>query len=212
MNPAGQNGHGNGNGAGKKPGGDPFEDFDALIRDRDDEFDVEFEHPRAQYDPYADFASARSGESGGGSGFGDRGLVEAITRIIEALAGVAGDALAPEARRQLEKTLRDLLEKTGRSGSLMDAFQRHHRDGQGRQVRRRARFAGCPWTSGSHVSRECRDVRRAGRERPVQFPHPAHYQGDAFPVQGDHRLLQFPPQLGHVLLVLRPELQLPFLR
>mgnify|MGYP006351711723 CR=1 FL=1 len=39
----------------------------------------------------------------------DRGLVDAITRILEGLAGVAGDSLAPEVRRQMEKALRDLL-------------------------------------------------------------------------------------------------------
>jgi hypothetical protein len=107
VSPAEQNGGGNGNGDGP-----PDDDF--LIRDRDDPFEVEPDHPRAEYDPYADFESARAGGTGGGygaggAGFGDRGLIEAIARIIESLAGVAGDALAPEARRQLEKTLRDLL-------------------------------------------------------------------------------------------------------
>jgi hypothetical protein len=124
VTPTARNGHGNGNGngAGKDAGHDAGngDDFEPLIRDRDDDFEIEFEHPRAQYDPYADFTSAGPGGYGpGGGGFGgagfrgagfnDRGLVEAITRIIEALASAAGDALAPEARHQLEKTLRDLL-------------------------------------------------------------------------------------------------------
>jgi hypothetical protein len=121
-----QNGHGNGNGAGKSGGGpgkdsDPIDDFDALIRDRDDDFEIEFDdpfsvrsHPRGDYDPYSDFESARAYGTGGhygagGAGFSDRGLADALTRIIEMLGGVDSSALSPEARRQLEKTLRDLL-------------------------------------------------------------------------------------------------------
>jgi hypothetical protein len=91
--------------------GDGFDEFEELIRDRE-EFDFD-ENPRADYDPYADFASAGSGgagpRSGGAGAFGDRGLVDAITRIIESLGGIAGDALSPETRRRLEKALRDLL-------------------------------------------------------------------------------------------------------
>lgn len=102
-----------GNGSGKNGGGDAFDDFDALIRDRDDEFDVpgDWDNPRAGYDPYEDFKQSQAGSGGGAgnSGFADRGLVDAITRIIESLAGAAGDALAPDTRRQLEKLLRDLL-------------------------------------------------------------------------------------------------------
>jgi uncharacterized membrane protein len=91
-------GSGNGNGAGG---------FDDFIRDREDPW----ENPRADYDPYEDFAaSGSSRQSGFGSaGLGDRGLVDSITRIIETLASTAGDALSPDTRRQLEKALRDLL-------------------------------------------------------------------------------------------------------
>lgn len=98
----GDNG-GNGNGAGG------FDDFDDFIRDREDDA---WENPRAGYDPYEDFASSGGGsrQSGfGAAGLGDRGLVDSITRIIETLAGTAGDALSPDTRRQLEKALRDLL-------------------------------------------------------------------------------------------------------
>jgi hypothetical protein len=102
-----------GNGSGKNGGGDAFDDFDALIRDRDDDFEVggDWENPRADYDPYEDFRASQAGRGGdsGSSSFADRGLVDAITRIIESLAGSAGDALAPDTRRQLEKLLRDLL-------------------------------------------------------------------------------------------------------
>lgn len=104
------NGNGNGNGRGEVPGDDDF-----LIRDREDPFEMKFEHPRGDYDPYANFDSARSGDGTGGgygasgAGFTERGLVEAITRIIEMMTGVAGEALPPEARRRLENTLRDLL-------------------------------------------------------------------------------------------------------
>lgn len=102
---------GNGNGD-KNGGGDAFDDFDALIRDREDEFDVpgDWDNPRAGYDPYEDFKQSQAGGgASGGSSFADRGLVDAITRIIESLAGAAGDTLAPDTRRQLEKLLRDLL-------------------------------------------------------------------------------------------------------
>ena len=113
MNDSGErNGHPNGSGSGGEP-----DDFDALIRDRDEDFEWgEPEHgagghPRGEYDPYEDFAGrgAYAGGYGSTTGFSDRGLIEAITRIIDALAGVAGEALSPDARRQLEKTLRDLL-------------------------------------------------------------------------------------------------------
>ncbi len=93
-----------GNGAGNGAGG--FDDFDDFIRDREEEFGGEWENPRAGYDPYEDYARAQSGARAPGI---DRGLVDAITRILEGLAGVAGDALSPDTRRQLEKTLRDLL-------------------------------------------------------------------------------------------------------
>jgi hypothetical protein len=94
-------GDGNGNGAGG------FDDFDDFIRDRDDEPGEAYEHPRAGYDPYEDFAGAQSGQRQA-PGF-DRGLIDAITRILEGLGGVTGDALSPDAKRRLEKALRDLL-------------------------------------------------------------------------------------------------------
>lgn len=96
-------------------GSHPGDDFEPLIRDRETDFGSDWERPRADHDPYADFASAGHAGGGsqnqafGGSGLGDRGLVDAITRIIDSLASAAGDALAPDARRQLEKLLRDLL-------------------------------------------------------------------------------------------------------
>lgn len=100
---------GNGNGAG---GSDDF-----FIRDHDEDGERAEpggyeDHPRGGYDPYEDFAGASAGAGAGARprqpGF-DRGLVDSITKILEGLAGVAGDALAPETRRQLEKALRDLL-------------------------------------------------------------------------------------------------------
>lgn len=116
MSPGTRKGNGNGNGAGG------FDDFDEFIRDRADEAGEGpahggYEgHPRGDYDPYADFAGAGAGAGAGGGagararqpGF-DRGLVDGITKILESLASVAGDSLAPETRRQLEKALRDLL-------------------------------------------------------------------------------------------------------
>ncbi len=92
-------------GNGSHPGGG-YEDFEPLIRDRDDAFAGDWDNPRSGYDPYQDFAGG-GGFSSAGSG--DRGLVDAITRIIETLASAAGDSLAPETRQQLEKVLRDLL-------------------------------------------------------------------------------------------------------
>ncbi|MFT4048752.1 MAG: hypothetical protein QM648_02835 [Solirubrobacterales bacterium] len=100
MNPASRSsngGNGNGNGAGG------FDDFDDFIRDRESEFG----EPEAEgFDPYADFRAGHGGSTRPGI---DRGLVEAIVRILDGLGGVAGEALSPDLRRQLEKTLRDLL-------------------------------------------------------------------------------------------------------
>lgn len=93
-------GAGNGNGAGG------FDDFDDFIRDRDDVPGPGWDDPRAGYDPYDDFARGQAGARQPGI---DRGLVDAITRILEGPAGVAGDALSPETRKQMEKALRDLL-------------------------------------------------------------------------------------------------------
>jgi hypothetical protein len=103
------NGNGNGNGnSGNGGGAGGFDDFDSFIRDRDEELsEGPYENPRAGYDPYEDFAGAQSGQRQS-SGF-DHGLLDAITRILEGLGGVTGDALSPDARRKLEKALRDLL-------------------------------------------------------------------------------------------------------
>lgn len=96
MSPGTQRGNGsNGNGAGG------FDDFDDFIRDREDDFSAGWDDPG---DPYADYGRGGSREPGF-----DRGLVDAIARIIDGLAGAAGDALSPDLRRQLEKSLRDLL-------------------------------------------------------------------------------------------------------
>jgi len=100
---------GNGTGSGNGAGG--FDDFDDFIRDRGEADEGPtyggYEgHPRGGYDPYEDYAGAQSGARQPGF---DRGLVDSITRIIEGLASMAGDALAPDTRRQLEKALRDLL-------------------------------------------------------------------------------------------------------
>jgi hypothetical protein len=107
MSPGTRKGGGNGNGAGG------FDDFDDLIRDREPSDEGEAyggyeDHPRGGYDPYEDYAGAGAGSRARQPGF-DRGLVDGITKILESLANVAGDALAPETRRQLEKALRDLL-------------------------------------------------------------------------------------------------------
>jgi hypothetical protein len=103
----GGDGNGNGDGAGG------FDDF--FIRDREGDGERAGQsgyedHPRAGYDPYEDYAGAGAGGSARARqpGF-DRGLVDSITRILEGLASMAGDSLAPETRRQLEKALRDLL-------------------------------------------------------------------------------------------------------
>ncbi len=90
-----------GNGAGGNGAGG-FDDFDDFIRDREDEFSSSWDDPA---DPYADFGRRRSARE---PGF-DRGLVDAIVRIIDGLAGVAGDALSPDLRKQMERALRDLL-------------------------------------------------------------------------------------------------------
>lgn len=118
MSPGTRKGGGNGNGNGA--GG--FDDFDDFIRDREEEAGESQDqggyedHPRGDYDPYADFAGAGAGP-GAGPGDGararqpgfDRGLVDGITKILESLASVAGDSLPLETRRQLERALRDLL-------------------------------------------------------------------------------------------------------
>lgn len=100
----GNGANGNGNGSGSGAGG--FDDFDDFIRDREEEFPPPEDHPRGSYDPYEDYAGAQARARQPGF---DRGLVDAITRILEGLGGVAGDALSPDVKRQLEKALRDLL-------------------------------------------------------------------------------------------------------
>ncbi|MFY9264631.1 MAG: hypothetical protein WAO61_04310 [Solirubrobacterales bacterium] len=96
------------------------DEFDDLIRDRDEDFGVDSDEARLGSDPGfardspgggGRFRGSREGGFGGSHAghFGDRGTLEAISRIIETLTGLAGDSLAPESRRQLEKILRDLL-------------------------------------------------------------------------------------------------------
>lgn len=95
-----------GNGAGPRDlRGDGEEPYEPLIRDRDDEFFEDWDRPRAGYDPYGEFSSG--GFAGGAAG--DRNLVDAIARIIDSMAALAGDALSPQTRRQVESVLRDLL-------------------------------------------------------------------------------------------------------
>lgn len=81
-----------------------FDDFDDFIRDREEQLGEEWGEPS---DPYGDFGQ-RQQRASGGSAF-DRGLVDAITRVLDGLTSLAGDALSPELRSQLERTLRDLL-------------------------------------------------------------------------------------------------------
>lgn len=109
MTPGTRKGGGNGSGAGG------FDDFDDFIRDRAESEDEPTpggyeDHPRGGYDPYEDYARAGAGAGARARqpGF-DHGLVDGITKILESLASVAGDSLAPETRRQLERALRDLL-------------------------------------------------------------------------------------------------------
>lgn len=91
------NGGGNGGAGG-------FDDFDDFIRDREEQLGEQWDDPS---DPFADFGQ-RGGSSRTESSF-DRGLVDAITRVLDGLTSLAGDALSPELRSQLERTLRDLL-------------------------------------------------------------------------------------------------------
>ena len=105
---------GNGAGAGPTGGnGDGFDEFEELIRDRDEEFGAGWDNPRAGYDPYEDFASAQAGPRGGygggygsGGGFGDRSLVDAITETLRAegtVGVIVADAAVPTVRKQLER-------------------------------------------------------------------------------------------------------------
>lgn len=99
--------HGNGasgNGSGGFGGG--FDDsFDDFIRDRETEHGAGWDDPHDP-DPYADFGGGRRQARQPGI---DRALVEAITRLLDGLVGVAGEALAPELRRRVQKALRELL-------------------------------------------------------------------------------------------------------
>jgi uncharacterized membrane protein len=92
-----------GNGAGSGGG---FDDFDDFIRDRDDDPAERRDDPFGGFDPYEDYARSHSGARRPGL---DRGLIDAVARVVEGLTALAGEALSPELRRQLEKTLRDLL-------------------------------------------------------------------------------------------------------
>ncbi|MFY9487978.1 MAG: hypothetical protein WAP35_04685 [Solirubrobacterales bacterium] len=83
-------------------------DLDDLIKDRDEEFGIDWDQPGLGYDQYAGFDD-RTRSSSEGGGFADRGTLEAISRIIETLSGMTEGALSPDARHQLEKILRDLL-------------------------------------------------------------------------------------------------------
>lgn len=102
MNASGGKDGGNGGGFDDDFGGgfgNGFDDpFDDLIKDADAE---PWDEPGLGYDPYSEFPPPRGG--------GERATVDALTRVFELLAGAAGDALPPEARRQLERVLRDLL-------------------------------------------------------------------------------------------------------
>jgi len=124
MNAAGGKGRNGGNGS---SGGFSNGGFEGeFIKDRDDEFGEEWSNPRAEHDPYTDHSTGR----GSRAYAPDRGTAEAITRIIEMLAGAASDALPPEARRQLERVLRDLLVIARDSLNLMiDRIDQHeHND------------------------------------------------------------------------------------
>jgi hypothetical protein len=95
--------HTNGSG-GNGAGG--FDDFGDFIRDREEEFTSEWDDPGAEDDPYADFGGSQRSSARPGI---DRGLVDAITRMVDGLSGIAGEALAPELRTRVEQALRDLL-------------------------------------------------------------------------------------------------------
>lgn len=80
-------------------GGNGFDDpFDDLIKDSEHD---PWDDPDLGYDPFADYPPPRGGR--------ERAAADAVARVFELLAGAAGDALPPEARRRLERVLRELL-------------------------------------------------------------------------------------------------------
>lgn len=97
--------HGNGAG-GNGAGG--FDDFDDFIRDREDDFEPGWSRSAAGGDPYGDYGQAGGQRSTRRPGI-DRTLIDAILGVVDSLSGATGDALAPDLRKQLQKTLRDLL-------------------------------------------------------------------------------------------------------
>ena len=82
-----------GNGGGKNGGGDAFDDFDALIRDRDDDFEVggDWDNPRADYDPYEDFRASQAGRGGEGEPAIAREFPRRVDRGQEARLQVDGE-------------------------------------------------------------------------------------------------------------------------
>lgn len=88
---------------GSNGGAGGFDDFDDFIRDREEQLGEDWSDPA---DPFGDYGTRERPRAD--SGF-DRGLVDAITRVLDGLTSLAGDALSPELRSQLERTLRDLL-------------------------------------------------------------------------------------------------------
>ncbi|HEV7918670.1 MAG TPA: hypothetical protein VGO97_03755 [Solirubrobacterales bacterium] len=110
---ANNGGSGNEKAKGKRDDAPP-PDEDALIRDIpiDDLDDPDWDLPDSSWpgagpDPYDAYAGYKETENGSPK-FADRHVIDAISRIIELLADTA-DAVSPEARRQLERILRDLL-------------------------------------------------------------------------------------------------------
>jgi hypothetical protein len=93
MNPEGRETNGSG---GNGSGG--FEDFGDFIRDREDEFTIDWDEPEFARDPRA----------GASQGF-DRGLIDSIARLVEGISSLAGDALSPDLLSRVEQALRDLL-------------------------------------------------------------------------------------------------------
>lgn len=105
----GPGGNGNGNG---------FDGFDDFIRDREQEFSS-WDDPADPWGDYARQAGSQSRGGHGGHGHGARGrssrpgvdrtIVESISRIIDGLAGLAGEALPSDLQQRLEQALRELL-------------------------------------------------------------------------------------------------------
>lgn len=95
-------------------GSSRFGAFDDFIRDREEPDFADFEptpggDAPGGSDPFADYAGPRRSAHQGRARGIESGLVDTVTRILDALAGLAGESLPPNARRQLERSLRDLL-------------------------------------------------------------------------------------------------------